>query len=95
MDTNNDGVEDTRANLKATATPNVGIPDPDTRRTLQNWLGYVSLGVAIVAMFFTFFPEVAFGSDIPDRAVQFVNSLVLLISGTYGLTVTRPNIPKF
>lgn len=75
-------------------TPNVKIENPDTRRTLQSWLGGVSLGVAVIALFFVFFPEASFGSDIPDRAVQFVNSLILLISGYYGLTVTRPNIPK-
>ena len=76
-------------------TPNVVIEDPAKRRKLTSILGGVSLGVAVVALFFTFFPEAAFGSDVPDRAVQFVNSLVLLISGWYGLAVTRPNTPKY
>jgi hypothetical protein len=75
-------------------TPNLKIENPNTRSTIQAWLGYVSLGVAVVALFFVFFPEAAFGSSIPDRAIQFVNSLVLMISGYYGLSVTRPNIPS-
>lgn len=74
-------------------TPNVAIENPRTRKTVQSWLSGISLAVAVIALFFVFFPEAAFGSTIPDRAIQLVNSIILLVSGYYGLAVTRPNIP--
>lgn len=76
-------------------TPNVGIEDPDARRKWQGALNVVLLIVALASLFFATFPEVAAGSDIPGRAVLFLNSAVTLVASVYGFTVTRPNIPKY
>lgn len=75
-------------------TPNVSIENPDTRRKLTTALSYTSLITAAAALFFMFFPEVMFGSDIPTRAIGFVNALVSMLTGAFSLTVLRPNIPK-
>ena len=75
-------------------TPNVSIENPDTRRKLTTALGYTSLITAAVALFFMFFPEVMFGSDIPTRVIGFMNALVSMLTGAFSLTVLRPNIPK-
>ena len=76
-------------------TPNVKIENPDTRRKWQDALNGILFAMAAISLFFTIFPEAMFGSDIPTRAVLFVNTLVTLGAAYYGLTVTKPNIPKF
>ena len=75
-------------------TPNVRIEDPDTRRSLSKTLFFVTILTGIAALFFQFFPEAAFGTDIPTRAISFVNAVVSLVSGAFGLSVLVPNIPK-
>lgn len=83
-------MSDTNAPIEI--TPNVVIEDPATRRKIGKWLYIVGLVVAVVALFFAFFPE--FGGDIATRAVAFLNAALLLISAGFGLTVTTPNIPR-
>ena len=85
----------TRADVRASITPNVTIENPDTRRKWQNILNTVLFVMAAISLFFTIFPEALFGSDIPIRAVLFVNTVVTMGAAYYGLTVTKPNIPKF
>ena len=75
-------------------TPNVRIEDPDVRRSLSKTLFFVTILSGIAAIFFQFFPEAAFGTDIPTRAISFVNAVVSLVSGAFGLSVLVPNIPK-
>ena len=77
------------------ATPNVKIANPDTRRKWQDALNAILFLMALVSLFFTIFPEALFGSDIPVRAVLFVNTAVTFGAAFYGITVSRPNIPKF
>lgn len=75
-------------------TPNVVISDPKKRRRLGIWL-YVLLFIVSAAMLvFAFFPELAFGTDIPARAIALATALVTLASATFGITVTTPNVPK-
>lgn len=78
-----------------TDTPNVVIESPTARRALTNTLGIVSIISAVAALFFSFFPEAAFGTDVPLRAIGFANGVVSLLAGTYNLAVVRPNIPKY
>ena len=75
-------------------TPNVRIEDPDVRRSLSKTLFFVTILSGIAALFFQFFPEAAFGTDLPTRAIGFVNAVVSLVSGAFGLSVLVPNIPK-
>lgn len=75
-------------------TPNVRIEDPDTRRSLSKTLFFVTILTGIAALFFQFFPEAAFGTDIPTRAISFINAVVSLVSGAFGLSILVPNIPK-
>ena len=75
-------------------TPNVRIEDPDVRRSLSKTLFFVTILTGIAALFFQFFPEAAFGTDIPTRAISFINAVVSLVSGAFGLSVLVPNIPK-
>ena len=74
---------------------NVGIENPDTRRRLTTWFSIILLIATAVQLFFGFFPEAALGTDYPARIVNFVTALVTLVTGYYGLTVVKPNIPKF
>lgn len=74
-------------------TPNTVIPNPDTRRRIGNVLWVLSLVAGVAALFFAFFPEAAFGTDLPDRIVAFVNALVSLVAGTFGIVVVRANTP--
>ena len=82
------------SNQFPTETPNVGIEDPDTRRLLAKTLFFITILTGISSLFFQFFPEAAFGTDIPTRAISFVNAVVSLVSGAFGLSVLVPNIPK-
>lgn len=75
-------------------TPNVVIKDPDTRYRISIILFIIGLLAAIAAMFFNIFPEVAQGTDIPTRAVSFVNGVIALVSSAFGLSVIVPNIPR-
>ena len=75
-------------------TPNVRIEDPDVRRSLSKTLFFITILSGIAALFFQFFPEAAFGTDLPTRAISFVNAVVSLVSGAFGLSVLVPNIPK-
>ena len=75
--------------------PNVVIEDPSKRRKYQAALNTLLLLVAVGSLFFGVFPEAAFGTDIPTRIALFLNSAVTLVAAFYGITVTRPNTPKF
>lgn len=70
------------------------IPNGDTRRKIGNALWALSLLAGVVALFILFFPEVEFGTDYVTRAVAFVNALVSLLAGAFGLAVVRPNTPS-
>ena len=67
---------------------------PDARRRIGVALYLVSLLAGVGALLFAFFPELAFGTDIPSRAIAFVNGVVSLLSGGFGLIVTTPNVPR-
>lgn len=75
-------------------TPNTVVSNSDTRRKIGNALWILSLAAGVLALFFAFFPEAAFGTDIPTRVVAFINALVSLLAGAFGLIVVRPNTPK-
>lgn len=75
-------------------TPNVVVPDADVRRRIGVVLWLLSLLAGVASLFFLFFPEVAAGTDIPTRAVAFVNALVSLGTGSFGFAVTLPNTPR-
>lgn len=77
-----------------TETPNVGIEDPDTRRSLAKTLFFITVLTGIASLFFQFFPEAALGTDLPTRAIAFINAAVSLLSGSFGLSVLVPNIPS-
>lgn len=74
-------------------TPNKVIEDVDTRRLLTSVLGAISIAAGVAALFLSFFPEAAFGTDVPLRAIGFANALVSMVAGTYNIAVIRPNIP--
>lgn len=74
-------------------TPNVVMPNPNSRRRLGNVLWVVSILVGVAALFFQFFPEAALGTDVPTRAIAFANSVVSLVTGAFGLVLVRPNTP--
>lgn len=73
-------------------TPNVVIKNPDVRLWVGGVLYALSLLAAIAALFFSFFPEL--GSDVSMRSVSFMNALVALLAGAFGLIVTTPNVPR-
>jgi len=75
-----------------TETPNVVITDPDTRRRVGNVLYVVLVVAAAASLFFAVFPELE--GLYFDRVLFFVNSLVMLIGASFGIFVTRPNVPK-
>ena len=75
-------------------TPNVVVSNADTRRKIGNVLWILALVAGAASLFFSFFPEAAFGTDIPTRAIAFVNALVSLLAGAFGLAVVRPNTPQ-
>lgn len=75
-------------------TPNVVISNPNTRKNIGVALYAVSLLAGLAALLFAFFPELAYGTDIPTRAIAFINGAVSLLSGGFGLIVTVPNVPQ-
>lgn len=75
-------------------TPNIVVKNPNVRKTISIILFVLSLFAAIAALFFLWFPEAALGSDIPTRAIGFVNALVSMLSSVFGLAVLVPNIPR-
>ena len=75
-------------------TPNVVIRNPDTRRRIGVLLWSLLLAAAILSLFFQFFPELAFGTDVPGRAIAFVNSAVSILAAGFGLVVSTPNVPR-
>lgn len=74
-------------------TPNVVISNPDTRRKLGNTLYVISVIVGVGTLFFGIFPELAGSVDV-GRIITFVTGAVSILSGAFGLSVTRPNIPQ-
>ena len=74
-------------------TPNVVISNSDTRRKIGNVLWVMALVAGVATLFFGFFPEAAFGTDIPSRAVSFINALVSMLAGSFGLAIVRTNTP--
>lgn len=77
-----------------TNTPNIVIKNPNARLALAISLFVLSLLAAVAALFFLWFPELTYGSDVPTRAIGFTNALVSLLSSVFGLTVLVPNIPR-
>lgn len=74
-------------------TPNTVVANPDVRRGIGNTLWTLSLAAGVGALFFASFPEAAFGTDIPTRAIGFVNGAVSLITGAFGFIIVGPNTP--
>lgn len=74
-------------------TPDVVIKN----RSIRLWLGValftLSLLTGIAALFFSFFPELAYGTDIPTRVIGFVNGVGSILAGAFGIVVTTPNVP--
>lgn len=75
-------------------TPGAVIGDPRIRRGIGVALYLLSLLAGVAALTFSFFPELAQGTDIPARAIGLVNGIVSLLSGGFGLVVTVPNVPR-
>lgn len=75
-------------------TPNVVIPNPAARRQIGISLYLLSVLAGIATLVFAFFPELAFGTDIPTRAIALANAVVSLLTAAFGLVVTLPNVPK-
>lgn len=75
-------------------TPNVVIKNSDIRMGLSIGLFASSLLAGIASLFFMYFPELAMNTDIPTRAIGFVNGTISLVSGAFGLSVIVPNIPR-
>lgn len=48
---------------------------------------------AIAALMFSFFPELAQGTDIPSRAIGLSNAVISVLSAAFGLGVSLPNVP--
>jgi uncharacterized membrane protein (DUF485 family) len=82
-------------NTLPTETPNIVIEDPKTRKRFNTILSLLLLIVGVAALFFAIFPEAAFGTDIPARAIQFLTAVVTFVSAWFGLGVTNRNYPKF
>lgn len=80
--------------INTTNTPNIVVKNPDIRMGLSIFLFGLSVLAAVAALFFLWFPEATYGSDIPTRAIGFTNALVSLLSGIFGLSVLVPNIPR-
>ena len=80
--------------VNATQTPNTVIPNPEVRRYLGGTLFIIGLITGIAALFLIWFPEVERGTDIPTRAIGFVNAVVSILSNTFGIAVSTPNVPK-
>lgn len=76
-------------------TPNVVIEDPAKRKRFNTILSVLLLIVGVAALFFAFFPEATFGTDIPARAINFVTAVITLVSAWFGLGVTNRNYPRF
>jgi len=74
-------------------TPNVVIENTNVRLWLGAALFIVSLLTGIAALFFNFFPELAYGTDIPTRVIGFINSVASILAGAFGIVVTTPNVP--
>ena len=76
-------------------TPNVVIENPNVRF----WAAAVAFGLsllaAIAALVFSFFPELAYDTDIPMRAIGLTNAVVSLLTSAFGITVLMPNIPYY
>lgn len=76
------------------STPDVIIKN----RNVRLWAGVVlftiSLLTGIAAMFFNFFPELAYDTDIPTRVIGFINAVGSLLAGAFGIVVTTPNVPR-
>jgi hypothetical protein len=76
-------------------TPNVGpIQTPKVRRIVGVVLYVLMFLASVAGLFFSIFPELAFGTDLPARIILFVTSLVSLAGSTFGVFVTTPNVPK-
>lgn len=75
--------------------PNVGIENPQTRHAINTALNVILLVVAIVVLFFGFFPELAPGDDIVGRASNFIVAAIGILTSAFGLGVTNRNYPKF
>lgn len=79
--------------MSITDTPDVIIKNRNVRLWLGVLLFAASLLTGIAALFFNFFPELAYGTDIPTRVIGFVNAVGSLLAGVFGLIVTTPNVP--
>lgn len=80
--------------VAAEITPNVVISNPDIRRYIGIALYIISLLAGVAALFLAFFPEFNAGNDTFVRAIAFINAVVSLVSGAFGIVVTFPNVPK-
>lgn len=74
-------------------TPNVVVHNPRIRFWLGAVLFALSFIAAVVAMFLGFFPEAA-STDIPVRAIAFINAFVSFAASTFGIVVVLPNVPR-
>jgi len=76
--------------------PGAVIADPRIRRGLGLALYLLSLLAGIAALTFSFFPELAQGTDIPSRAIGLANGVVSLLSrsSTRSCPVLRGHVER-
>jgi len=74
--------------------PDVIIRNREVRAVLGGTLFLVGLLASIAALLFAFFPELAYGTDIPARAIAFVNAVTSFLASAFGLVVSTPNVPR-
>lgn len=75
-------------------TPNVVMPNPATRRQVGVTFYLLSVLAGVATLVFAFFPELSFGTDIPARVIALTNAIISLLTASFGIIVTLPNIPK-
>lgn len=82
------------AHVQGEITPNVVIQNSSVRTVLTVALSVLSFLASVAALALGFFPELSDPGNVFPRVVSFVIATITLASGTYGITVIVPNIPK-
>ena len=85
--------KDYRMKIQSATTPNVVIKSSKVRFWVTGVLFGIAFVVQLATMFIGAFPESVANSDIPLRAIGFVNDVTAFTALTFGLVVSLPNVP--